>query len=740
MAILFKEDWLRYPTAIMDDQTKNRSAVELAAKLRVMGIENYGFFLALHNPALQGIDPFSPLLSPRTMAEIAIEIKNNPWYYFREIAKAPALSGSEPIPVEFNRANVAMWWCFFNHIITFVTQPRQTGKSFSADHMATYLMNFRCTNTQFNLLTKDDKLRAENIKRLKDIYDELPSYLKFKTREDANNTEEITIMALGNTYKTHVPQAAPKKANNQGRGLTTPVLFVDESPFQVNIDISLPAAVGAMGAAVEAAKRNEEPYGILLTTTAGKKDEKEGKYIFGMIEKSAPFTERFYDCQNEAELRKFVEANGRGNYRTYICFSYLQLGKDDAWMRERVNGVDSTPDQINRDFFNVWTSGTSSSPLSTQTLEKIANSERDPLHHSIDKTGYMLRWYLEGHEIEEFMRSEHTVAGIDTSDAVGNDDISLILTHVKTGATVAVGSFNETNLITFAMYLVDLIAKYPNMTLNIERRSSGVTIIDYLLLFLPQRGIDPFRRLFNWVVNDPDEHKDRYAEARLPLGARSSDIYTRCKKYFGFATSGGGQTSRTELYSSTLMNAAKRNCEAIYDRGLSAQIRGLTTRNGRIDHAQGEHDDLVIGWLMSHWFLTMAKNLSFYGIDPSKILVVNQATVAPSTPEEQLNNFLQLQVRQRINTLFELMVAEQNEFMLNRYELELRQLDRQLVLQDGENFSLAMFLNEMREKRKKNRAMMNHSSMQDRSYVKELGYSDGVVSQRQRMQPNTYVM
>lgn len=738
MAILFLDDWRKYPEAIIDTQTRNRTAVDLAAKLRLMGIKNNAFFLALHNPDLQGVDPFDPHLTQQQMLDIGIEIKTNPWYYFREIGRVPAIAGNEKSCIEFNRANIALWWCFLVHITVFLTQPRQTGKSFSADHLANYLMNFRCSNTQFNLLTKDDTLRRENIKRLKDIYDELPAYLNFKTREDASNTEEITIKRLNNAYKTHLPQAAPKNANKVGRGLTSPVLFGDETPFQVNIDIALPAAVGAMGAAVAAAQRNDEPYGLVFTTTAGRKDEKEGAYIYGMIEKSAPFTEKFYDTQDEEELTRIVKANGGGNYRTYICFSHKQLGKSDEWLRETITKVDATPDAINRDFFNVWTSGTSSSPLPVFVTERIAKSERDAAHHLIDKTGYILRWYIPENEINSFMENNDVIVGIDTSDAVGKDEISFVMTNVSSGATVAVGGFNETNLITFAMYLVALLVKWKRITLIIERRSSGATIIDYLLLFLPQHKIDPFKRLFNWVVNDPEEYRERAQEMDQLMSMRPEGTYTRSKRYFGFATSGGGATSRTELYSSTLMSAAKRNCEMVYDRALGGQIRGLTTRNGRIDHPVGGHDDLVIGWLLTHWFLTSAKNLSHYGINPARVLISSAAVVEPKSSEEQLQDFIQMNLRQRINSLFDLMGNETDPYMLQRYENELRQLDRQLVLQDGESFSLDMFLNALKEKRKQHKAPAA-SNAANYSLARQVGYSDGRVT-NQKLPPGTIVM
>jgi hypothetical protein len=738
MAIFFQDDWLKYPDAVIDYKTQNKSALELAAKLRLMGVKNNAFFLALHNPSLQGVDPFDPNLTQQQMIDIGIEIKVNPWYYFREIGRVPALSGNTVGFVELNRANIALWWCFFLHIVVFLTQPRQTGKSFSADHLANYLMNFRCTNTQINLLTKDEKLRGENIKRLKAIYDELPSYLNFKTREDANNTEEITIKRLNNTYKTHLPQAAPKNADKVGRGLTTPILFVDESPFQVNIDVALFAAAGAMGAAIDAAKLNDEPYGIAFTTTAGRKNEKEGAYIFGMIEKSAPFTEAFYDAKDAQDLERMVKANGRGNFRTYICFSHKQLGKSDEWLRERITSVDATAEQINRDFFNIWTSGTSSNPIPIDILEKIEKSERDALHFEIDKTGYMLRWYIPDNKINEFMASNDVVAGIDTSDAIGKDNIAVVFTSVRTGATIAVGVFNETNLITFAMYLVDMLVRWKRLTYVIERKSSGITIIDYLLLFLPTKKIDPFKRIFNWVVNDPLEHAERAQEMSQSLAMRSEEVYTRSKRYFGFATSSVGQTSRTLLYSSTLMNAVKRNCNTIFDRNLSGQIRGLVIRNNRVDHAPDEHDDLVIAWLLTNWFLTQAKNLSHYGIDPTQILSASTAPATPKTSEEQLSNFLQMQIRQRINTLFDLMSNEPDAYLMLRYESELRELDRQLILQEGENFSLDVFLNALKEKRKKGNLSMA-APVKDYSYARQLGYSDGV-AKPSRLPAGTIVM
>lgn len=712
--IRFMEDWARYPNAIPDFQTRNKTALELAYKLKKMGIKNYLFFLALHNPELQGVDPHSPDLTIKQMTDISVECRINPWYFFREVARAPAQAGSESKPIQFNRSNVSLWWCFFNHIFFILTQPRQTGKSFNTDMLMTELMNFYCNNSQINLMTKDDMLRRTNIDRLKNIYDELPDYLKLKTRNDTNNTEEITIKAMGNVYKTHVPQASEKNAYKLGRGLTTPIFQIDEGPFQPNIKIAMGSALMAMGAAIDNAKANGEPYGVIMTTTAGKIDDKDGAYVYSLIQKAAVWTERFYDALNEVELEKMVRRHSpNGEYRIYACFSYKQLGKSDAWAKEQLERAGLDGDDANRDLFNIWTSGSSSSPIPTIYLQAMAKSVLDPEHEQIFKIGsYMLRWYVPEDELMTFLANRKVIVGLDTSDASGGDDIAMVLVDVETGGVVGAGNFNETNLITFSQWLVYLIMTFENMTFNIERRSSGITIIDYLLLQLPELGIDPFERLFNWVMNDPHEHPERYKEACMPMSRRPLDTYTRAKKYFGFATSGAGQTSRTELYSTTLMEAAKFCSNRLHDRPLVNQISGLVKKNGRVDHADGSHDDLVIAWLLTHWILTKAKNVQAYGVETRKILSFKEEKEAVST-QEYAQNALQQRIRDRIDAIAELLTNENDSFLVARYENELKYLDTQLILKDGENFSLAKFLDDLRESKNSAKNYARNNYIQD---------------------------
>lgn len=706
--ILFLDQWKNYPSATVHWETKNTSYLDMAAKYKSVGIENNFFFLALHNPALRYVDPHSENLTLREKGMVALECRQNPWYYFREVARAPSTAGTKSGPVLANRSAIALWWCFFNHITVILTQPRQTGKSFTTDQLMTLLLNFVCNNTQINLLTKDDTLRTSNIARLKDIYDELPPYLQFKSKNDINNTEMFTIGKFNNKYIAHVPQSSVKGAYKIGRGLTSPIFQIDEAPFQPHIEIAMGSALGAMGAAVDKAKQENEPYGTIITTTAGKKDEPSGRYIYSIIEASAVFDEKLFDTKNEAELRQLVCANSRrGAYRVYACFSHTQLGKTDEWLKEKINESMQGPDDANRDFFNIWTSGSESSPIATQYLELMVKNIVDANFHEIFPIGkYIVRWYVEENKLAHFMNTRKVVMAVDTSDAGGGDDISTVFIDVETGAVVGAGTYNETNLITYAQWLVHILEKYENVTLIIERRSSAITILDYLLLFLVEKGIDPFKRIFNWVVNEPLEYKSISDEIKQPLRRRSEDIYVRAKKAFGFATSGTGRQSRSELYSTTLQHAVKRCSDKIYDRVLTNQITGLIIKNGRVDHREGENDDMVIGFLLAHWFITSAKNLTHYGIDPTRVLIESKPQQVIQ-PKEYYLHVEQQRIRTRIQEIYEKLQNERDPNICKMYERELIFLDSKIILQDGEHYSVDAIIKEAEKARKSK--YTNHS-------------------------------
>lgn len=672
-----------------------------------MGIENHAFPLALLNPQLQGVDPFSPYLTPEQMYMIALECKHNPWYFFREIAKAPPSGGNEAMRLQANRSNIALYWLFFNHITQFLIQPRQTGKSFSTDSLMVLLLNVICIATKINLLTKDDNLRRANVRRLKDLMEQLPPYLLMRRPDDTNNTEEITINALENRYNTHVPQSSPKRADNMGRGLTTAVFHVDEAPFQVNIEIALKAALPAMTAAIESAKAEGAPYGTIFTTTAGKKDDKDGAFIYKELMDSAPWTEKFFDCKDAIELEQTIRTNSRGGkVRVRCVFNHRQLGKSDEWMLRALEESFQSGDSANRDFFNMWTSGSQTNPIPIRLLERISGSYMGELHAEVSNVDrYITRWYIPADEIHYRMATGKFALMIDSSEAIGNDDIGMLVMDLETCEVVASGTFNETNLIRFSAWLFKWFVRFENITGIIERRSTGGMILDYLIHYMVEAGMDPFRRLFNTVVQEFRENRSRYEEIQKPMNRRDPDIYVKFKSSFGFATSGSGTYSRNELYSSTLMMAAQRGCDAVHDKGLIDQINALINKNGRVDHPDGGHDDMVIAWLLGFWFMTKGVNLAFYGINSNIIMARAMGEKEGVQAIEGYDHEEQTALRERIEKMTEELAREKDKFVAERMEQLIRSLMKNVIMREGEVFSVDELLRTAKEKRMEKRRM-----------------------------------
>lgn len=702
MTALFLDDFQDYPNIIIDTETKNRSFVRYVGLLKEMGIKNAYFPLQLHNPDLRKIDPHDPNISTEEMLMVALECKNNFFYFIREVARVPGGTHDDPIMLRANRGNIALYWLFFNHITTILVQIRQTGKSLSVDELMCYLMNIACTNTQISLLTKDDTLRAANLTRLKNIELELPFYLRLRTKNDVGNTEELTVKALGNHYRGHLPNRSPKLALNVGRGLTSPVMQVDEAAFFFNIAISLPAAFAATTAAREVAERKGEPYGNILTTTAGKKDDKDGRFAYNLLMNSMVFTEKLFDCKDHEELEIVVKRNSpEGDLRVNCTFNHRQLGYNDDWLYRTIREVGATGEDADRDYFNIWTSGGQTNPIPVEVSKRIRESEVSDYYSEIGKKyPYVSRWYIPENRIPSRLANDFFIMGQDTSEAVGRDEIALYFQSVRTGETIAVGNFNETNLFMFCQWLCDWFVRIPNFVLIIERRSTGAMILDYLLMMLPALNIDPFRRIYNKVVQEKDEFPDRFKEIDRPMGHRDREIYTRFKKYFGFATSGSGQTSRTELYSSTLIQSVKTLCDVIKDKKLIDQILSLETRNGRIDHPEGGHDDLVISYLLANWLLTKGKYLQFYGINSKDILSENRLHKEANDPKKvyhiQKTNYF----KDRIDVLVTQIKKEPNEYVSRRLEHELRRLLNEIPEDERQILSVDELMRNIQEEKR----------------------------------------
>lgn len=368
-----------------------------------------------------------------------------------------------------------------------------------------------------------------------------------------------------------------------------------------------------MKAAREQAKEQSAPYYTILTTTPGKLNTKEGRFAYEVYNSSVRWTEKFYDAKDEDELNNIIAKNTAKFEVVLLEFNHQQLGYSDEWLAKRIRVALSEGEAAESDYLNKWVAGGISSPIPKNLLKIIEASRKNEFNPFISKYGYIIRWYITNHELDKIKKTRFLSIGLDTSDALGgsNDSIGLIIRDSITGAVLGAGKFNETNLASFADFLVELLEEFPKSVLIPERRSSATAIMDNMFRIMVIKKMNPFRRIYNKIVEHPEKNQALYKE--VLTGIPSISLITKLKRSFGFTTSGGGDNSRDMLYGNIFRSALRYTADKVYDPELIEQLAGLRHKNGRIDHESGSHDDLVIGWLLSMFILLRSNNLTVYG-------------------------------------------------------------------------------------------------------------------------------
>lgn len=718
MAILQLEDWKKYPRAIPDVKTSNTSFLEMADKYRQMGIDNYYFHLALLQPELQGVDPFDPDLSVEWMAKIRLEARYNPWYFFREIFCLPSQGSSDPDRMRANRANLGVFWLYYNHVDTGVTHPRQTGKSVGADGINTHVSQVAGRSSTFSLITKDHELRSKNIQRLKDMRDFLPPYLNpYMPRVDTNNPFGISVTELGNKVITGVAQSSEAAALNLGRGNTSENNQVDEGPFCKNIQVTIPAFLSSANTARENAARHGSFYGNIFTTTAGKLDTKEGEYMYSLLMGGMMFDERkLFDIPTHAELMRVIEKQSKGKPLVYVNLSHRQLGYSDEWLYKKMLESDSRGDAADRDYMGIWTTGSLKSPLTPRAINALKKAEVDPVHVELTKQCYLINWYIPEDQIAGRLASGKYVLGNDSSEVVGSDATTLYLTDSQTLETIFTLEVNESNVYSFIDWFVDsIMMKYENIIVIPERKNMGVVLIDTLIVKLIAANINPFKRIYNIVVEDGlHETSEEYRFIYREPHSWSSDVASKYKTKFGYGTAGNGRHKRDNLYVETLTRGVDLTASHVKDKTLVKQLAELVVKNGRIDHPVKGHDDLVVAYLLALWFLLHSKNLDFYGIigpasRAKSLTAIDEASSAPKG-WAKVSNDLHDATAERIKGLLKLMDGTEDNALLDSYESQIRILSRRVVGGQYQSNTIDDFIKNARESRE--RQLLNRQQSQ----------------------------
>lgn len=694
--ILFEKDWDKYPNATVNHLTKNTSFINYAAILKALGVKNYLWPLSTLNPALVGVDPHSPEINLAQMGWIKFECEQNPWYYLRECLIVPAPSGIGGDPFRANRANMSMIWSFLNHVDYMLIQPRQTGKTITISGLISWLLYIKLWNTRIGLVTKSDDLRRDTAEKVRQMQGGLPGYLTINDRRDSITDALVTYKTRKNRFVLSVSRGDPAGAIKVGRGNTVPVNLWDEFPFIPHVKIAYGAAMPGTDAAYANARQKGLPYGSLITTTAGSQDSRDGQFAYSILSKAAKWSDTMFDCDDENDYRETVKAHCRG--RKIIVngtWSHSQMGVPDAVHYSNIANSTQEGDDAARDYFNIWTVGGESHPLDKATLRKIKESQIDPQYD--EKFGkFIINWFYPEHIVETFVNKVMLV-GNDTSEGGGNDGLTLYFIDPEDGGVLGSCSLNETLLPHYGEFVANVLIKYERSLYIPERKSTGQTFIDTVCIALHAEGIDPFRRIFNSIVQESDSDVDAFTKIRGDVRSRDDAFYIKRKTKFGFST---GVKTRKELYDSVFQFMAKKagtRCRCVT---LINQIMGLESKNGRVDHSSKGNDDSVIAWLLCGWVLLYGVHLEYYGIKVSTIFS-KAAEDREVSSEEIMRRIAIEELNDRMEDLLERLKTTDIPILVTRYEKELSLIEQELAELGMESVNIRSKIDDINKERYK---------------------------------------
>lgn len=586
-------------TIYIHKETTNKSFLDVHYFLKAKGIQNNDFFLSLIDTDLRGVDPRDPNLPNYMKVKILQECKNNYWYFIREILRIQeqGASTSGGVKYKLNRLNLAMNFLFILNYNMFVEAPRQiAGKTTSSLARYLWVYNFGTTNSEIMFMHKDHSGSKNNLKKLKDMRELLPSYLRFDSNVNADGKKlkvPNTIVMIQHPYNNNriitLPSARTKdSAENLGRGSTQPIQYYDEFAFMQYNNIVYAAASPAFSKASENAKKHGAPYGILITTTPGDLLTDQGNYAYDMRNKATPWLEQYYDLTFD-RLEGLRLAN-KLNPFFLVSFTYKQLGGGNEYFMDQVRQMGGDWPKIRREILLEWSSTANNCPFAQEDLDKIKQHLKEPIRTLL--FGQFSQYQF--HIYEDIDLTYPPIIGVDVSGATFNDASAITIIDSHTTRVCATLNCNFIPADDLADVIYQITTKYmPTAVINCERNGGfGISVIQRLCKTSIKRNL-------YWEV------KDRVIEERfdgIHMNKRPQKV-----KVYGLNSTKEVRARLIEILMERVMYHKDKFVAPILHQEMQAME---VKKNGKVEHSDNSHDDQVFSYLMALYVWYDGKNLA----------------------------------------------------------------------------------------------------------------------------------
>ena len=606
-----------------DFGTTNESFLQTAAELKTLGIKNWYFMLEVKYPQIgvQDIDPYNPNISKEDQGKIHIESKANLWFWLREVARIPAQGAPQPFRVGLTRASCAATWCYLHNIDFMLCQPRQTWKTTIVLLLITYAFIYELKNVTipFMHLKEADTLR--NAEMLREYITTLPPYMNpWYGKKQLPGLKSLKYEEHGTSIKILSSAESEVKAKDKMRGMTLFVGMIDEWEYLNYISNVIAGAAPAMKSGRDIAEKTGSRSCMMLLSTPGDLETQTGKEAQHMIDQTPPFSEQFYDFTEE-EIKAHFEGVGQKNENgefeqitmLYIEFNYKQLRKDEKWRQAQYRAALQTNKlaEYRRGVLLERFRGGDAVLFDQRDMDYIKEHVKQWSYDIFLRKKFHLYCYK--HEIKAPDITSNTpyfdinipyLIGIDVAAGGDGDNTAICVVHPYTLEVVAELQSPYIGLIDLMRIITDIAKIIPKGVFCVETNSVGKAIVD----FVQETGLE------HRFYYDPKMDLAKNAiEVKNPL--EEAKAKAKKKQYIG--------TYVTPSVRNNMMDLLKRHVKdykhLLITKQLATDILNLVKgKNGKIQAADGEHDDMVMAYLHTLYVLYYGNDISRFGIDKTR--------------------------------------------------------------------------------------------------------------------------
>lgn len=403
-----------------------------------------------------------------------LKCRRNPFYFIYNYIYIPEIGGSLKLTdSNFHYKMKRVVKSVMRYRRTIFMASRQSGKSTISAALLLWAANFY-SNMPIVILNMRMPSGLANLNIIKFMYNHLPEWLRSPHKTKSERKSYIEFVN-GSIIKIFAPSPA-SPPEQLARGLTAPILYIDECAFIRHIGIAYRSAQPIISKASQQAIANNYPSFILITSTPNGTFA-EGEFFYNMWNNSVCSDDVFNeegDFIKDSDM--FVNESSKNGFINIIYHWSEDPSKDNNWYENQKRELNFDVRSINQELDLLFI-GSTNCIFDDDFLSKL--SPKKPIYNINLNHFSQLKIY------EELNSSDYYIVGVDTAKSLTGDFCAIEIFSYKKFIQVGeyfgrVGSLTKYSEI--VEEVINFVSRKSNnrFVLAIENNSIGTAVVEHL--------------------------------------------------------------------------------------------------------------------------------------------------------------------------------------------------------------------------------------------------------------------